>query len=341
MEKESVFRVMAENAPVMIWMSGPDKLCTYFNGRWLNFTGRPFESEIGNGWTEGIHPDDLKRCLDRYSESFDRRQEFKMEYRLRRHDGEYRWVRDTGTPWFDVDGSFAGYTGSCFDITESKLAAEALSQVNARLIEAQEQERTRIARELHDDIGSSLAIVAIEMLRAGQPVPGIPGRKHADIPEIYRKMREIAARVSRLSHQLHPAMLEYLGLTKAVEKECCEFSERHHIPMACSCNDIPVKLDPVVALSVLRVVQEALHNIAKHSHATSVAVTLTASVDRLTLVVLDNGVGFDVEQSRLAPGLGLISMQERIRLLGGEFEIESQPGHGTKISCRACLGQPK
>ena len=103
--KEDVFRVMADNAPVMIWMSGPDKLCTYFNKRWLDFTGRPAESELGNRWTEGIHPDDLKRRLDNYSESFDQRREFKMEYRLRRHDAEYRWVRDTGAPWFKVDGS--------------------------------------------------------------------------------------------------------------------------------------------------------------------------------------------------------------------------------------------
>ncbi len=339
MEKDNLFRVMADTAPVMIWMSGPDKLCTYFNKRWLDFTGRSVESELGNGWTNGIHPDDLRRCLDNYSESFDRRQEFTMEYRLRRHDGEYRWVRDTGAPWFKVDGSFAGYTGSCFDITESKLAAEALSQVNGRLIEAQEQERTRIARELHDEIGSSLAIVAIEMLRAGQPVSGTPGRKHPGIPEIHQKMREIAARVSRISHQLHSPMLEYLGLTKAIQKECHEFSEHHPIPVACSCNDIPVKLDPVVALSVLRVVQEALHNIVKHSHATGVAVTLTATADLLALEISDNGVGFDVEQSRLARGLGLISMRERMRLIGGEFEIWSQPGQGAKISCRASLVQ--
>ena len=330
---------MADNAPVMIWISGPDKEHTYFNALWLEFRGRSIESELGGGWLEGIHPEDLRPYLDGYSEGFDQRRKFKMEYRLCRHDGEYRWVRDAGTPWFQPDGSFAGYTGCCIDVTENRHAVEAISHVNGRLIEAQEQERTRIARELHDDIGSSLAVVAIELMRADQPVSGSPGQKHPGIPEIYRKLQEIATRVSRLSHQLHSPMLDYFGLAKAVQKECREFSELHRLPVACSCNDVPVKMNPPVALSVFRVVQEALHNVAKHSRASRVAVTLTASTNELTLLISDNGVGFDVEASRLASGLGLISMRERIRLIGGDFEISSQPGLGTNISCRTSLVQ--
>ena len=337
MEQEILFRVMADTAPVMIWISGSDKLCTFFNKRWLEFTGRPVEAELGSGWTEGVHRDDLERCLATYHESFDRREEFVVEYRLRRHDGEYRWVSDTGAPWFAPDGSFAGYIGSCFDVTDLKLAAEALSGVNARLIEAQEQERTRIARELHDDIGASLAILGIDMLRAGQPVSGSPGQKHPGISEVYEKMQEIAARVSRLSHQLHPPALEYFGLAEAIRLQSREFADQYRIKVQCSCNEFPAKPDRMVALSFLRILQEALHNAGRHSRAENITVSVVADSNMLSLEIKDDGVGFDLKSSRPAAGLGLISMRERMRLIGGEFTIWSQPGHGTKVSCRAPL----
>lgn len=117
---EEQFRIMADTAPVMIWISGVDKLCYFFNAGWLRFTGRTQEEEYGNGWAEGVHPDDLERCLEIYVGSFDARAEFKMEYRLKRHDGQYRWLLDHGVSRYAPDGAFAGYIGSCIDITELK-----------------------------------------------------------------------------------------------------------------------------------------------------------------------------------------------------------------------------
>jgi PAS domain S-box-containing protein len=174
-EREESFRVIADTAPVMIWMSGIDKLCTFFNQGWLEFTGRSFESELGNGWAEGVHPEDLRGCLETYTRAFDRREPFSMEYRLRRYDGEYRWVLDQGAPIFKANGSFAGYIGSGIDVTGRKLAEEALSRVSQRLIEAHEEERTRIARELHDDINQRIGLLAANLDHLKQNSPRLGG----------------------------------------------------------------------------------------------------------------------------------------------------------------------
>src|SRR6266516_4110191 len=117
-------RAVADAAPVLIWMSGPDKLCNFFNKGWLEFTGRAIDQELGSGWTEGVHAEDRHRCVGVYKRAFDAREPFTMEYRLRRSDGEYRWVLVSGTPRFAADGAFLGYIGSCIDITERKLAEE-------------------------------------------------------------------------------------------------------------------------------------------------------------------------------------------------------------------------
>jgi PAS domain S-box-containing protein len=118
------YRILVEQAPILIWRAGPDMLCDYFNERWLEFTGRSMGEELGNGWAEGVHPDDLQRCLDIYTGHFRRRDVFEMEYRLRRHDGVYRWLFDRGVPFFHREGAFGGYLGSCVDVT-ARVEAEA------------------------------------------------------------------------------------------------------------------------------------------------------------------------------------------------------------------------
>lgn len=132
-ESEQRFHLLADSAPVMIWTSGIDKLCTYFNAPWLAFTGRTIEQELGNGWAEGVHPDDLQRCLDIYTSSFDAREPFSMDYRLRRFDGQYRWVLDNGIPFYAPDGTFTGYIGSCVDITERRSLEQQLQYSEQKL----------------------------------------------------------------------------------------------------------------------------------------------------------------------------------------------------------------
>ena len=137
-ESEQRFRTVADAAPVLIWMSGVDKLCTFFNKRWFEFTGRSPEQEMGNGWADGVHPEDLDRCFDTYTEAFDARKPFVMQYRLRRNDGDYRWISDNGVPRYDANGTFAGYIGSCVDVTDLLRQQKALDEFEERVALAAE-----------------------------------------------------------------------------------------------------------------------------------------------------------------------------------------------------------
>jgi PAS domain S-box-containing protein len=216
-----------------------------------------------------------------------------------------------------------------------RVAEVVRDELSRRMMNAQEADRTSIARELHDDIGQSLAVLKIQMLRAGQPVSGSPEMTHASLKDLSVKLEKIINKVSRLSHDLHSSELELLGLVVAVKGHCRECSELLGIPVECSCDHLQEKLDGMIALAFLRMLQEAMHNAMKHSRAKNITVRLTCSDHDLRMEIQDDGVGFDVEGARLAAGLGLISMRERIHLIGGEFEIWSSPGQGTRITARA------
>ena len=330
-ESEKRFRVLANNAPVLIWMSGADKLCTYFNKSWLEFTGRSLEAELGNGWSEGVHPDDLQKCLGTYTQSFNQREPFRMEYRLRRFDGEYRWILDIGAPRFNPDNSFVGYIGSAFDVTERKEAETALSNIGGRLLEAHEEERRHIARELHDDISQKLALLTMELTRANRNVNGSPEVTKSHLEEMRQHCSAIARDVQSLSHQLHYSKLDYLGLPNALRGFCKEFAKQYEVRVEFTEEHVPRNLPRNISLCLFRVAQEALHNAIKYSGTTEFTVNLTGKTDEIQLVVSDAGAGFDVEEAKRNSGLGLLSMQERVNLVHGHFRIESRPGDGTKV----------
>ena len=330
-ESEERFRLVANTAPVMIWMAGTDKLCTYMNQPWLEFTGRPLEAELGDGWAEGVHAEDLKGCLKTYSEAFGERQSFEMEYRLRRNDGEYRWLLDIGVPRFNADRNFAGYIGSCLDITDRKLAEEALASVGHKLIEAHEQERTWIARELHDDIVQRVALVAVELGRSDQP--GVDDR----IQQASQLLSDITKDIQALSHRLHSSKLEYLGLVAGARNFCHELSEQRHVGIEFKHTDIPSTVPREISLCLFRVLQEALQNAVKHSADQNFTVELQGTKEGITLTVSDSGIGFDWRHAINGRGLGLISMRERLRLVNGELSIQSEPGCGTTVLARVPL----
>jgi PAS domain S-box-containing protein len=331
-ESEERFRLVANTAPVMIWMSGVDKKPTYFNQLWMDFTGLS-EAELRNGLVGIVHAEDYQRCHDVYCRGFDRRQPFRKECRLRRYDGQYRWMLDIGVPRFHKDGSFAGYIGSCVDVTDHKLAEDVLSNMSRKLVEAQEQERARIARELHDDVAQRLAMLSIDLDQAQQVWPDLPSEVLSYMVELRRRTRQISTDVQSLSHDLHSSQLEHLGVVTGIKSWCREFGERQRIQIDFE-HDVQGTFSPEIDLCLFRVLQEALHNAAKHSGAKHVKIALTEDSGEIHLLIRDFGKGFDLEAAKHGRGLGLTSMQERVRLVKGIIEIQSKPMDGTAIHVR-------
>ncbi len=223
------------------------------------------------------------------------------------------------------------------DITRRKLSDAALASVSGKLIEAQEQERRRIARELHDDIGQRLALLAIGLAHLQQRHPNLselPGL----ISELQKQTSEIASDIQSLSHELHSSRLQYLGLAVALRGFCQEFGQQQKVEIDFETRDLPVTVPQEVSLCFFRVLQESLHNSAKHSGARHFVVRLWGTADEIHLMVSDTGVGFDVDAARASRGLGLISMQERVKLLKGTLSTDSQLQRGTTIHAVVPVG---
>ena len=338
-ESEERFRLVANTAPVLIWMSGTDTLCTYFNQGWMDFTGRSLEAELGDGWAEGVFSADLRQCLETYIEAFDRRQRFTMEYRLRRHDGEFRWVLDIGVPRFNADGSFAGYIGSVIDVTDHKEAEQALATLSGRLIQAQEEERHRIARELHDDISQRLALLAVELQGIANVSPKSSVELRDRTEQLLKRTTEISSDIHALSHRLHSSKLDYMGAVAALAGLCSETTAQTGLEIDFEHTDVPRSLPQDISLCLFRVLQEGLRNAVTYSGARNIKVELRGAAGAILLLIRDTGAGFDPYAAMKSGGLGLISMRERVGLVKGTISIASKPMGGTEIRVHIPVAQ--
>jgi PAS domain S-box-containing protein len=330
-ESEERFRAMADSTPSLVWMCDERGRITYLNGSRLAFTGPDESTGLGDNWITYVHPDDVERMLATLYKALKSKQSFSQEYRLRRSDGAYRWMFDVASPRVNGDGSFGGFIGSASDTTDQKLAQQALEKVSGQLIEAQEQERSRIARDLHDDICQRLALLSMEIERANRSSVGSPGSTKQNLDEIRKHCSEIANDVQSLSHKLHSSTLEYLGVVAAVRAFCGEFSKQHQVSIEFTDRNVSSHLPKDISLCLFRIAQEALHNAVKYSGTKQFWVSLYATENEVQLVVRDAGAGFDFEEAKKNAGLGLVSMQERINLVHGSFSVESKPGKGTRI----------
>ena len=268
-----------------------------------------------------------------------------VQFRIRRKDGQIRWIEHACQPVLGQQGEFLGFRASNRDITVRKQAEEArrksesalrISQDNlrllaGRLLSVQEEERRRLARDIHDDLTQRLALLAIEAGKLEQQLESSPKLFRDKLRQMKEQIVNLSINVHDISRQLHPAILDDLGLVDAIKSECTIFSKREGISIRYEPTNIPESISKDAALCIYRVMQESLRNIAKHANVKKAEVLLTGTDQGIQLCIKDNGVGFDPVSVRGKGGLGLASMEERVRLIQGEFSIQSQSERGTTI----------
>ena len=353
-ESNDRFRNMADNAPVMIWVSGEDKLCTFCNKRWLDFVGRTLEQELGTGWLDGVHPDDLDRCKATYSSAFDERHSFQMEYRMRRADGEYRWLLDSGVPRFTEGGGFAGYIGSCIDITDIKGTQEQI--FHAQKLESLGVLAGGIAHDFNNLLGTILIDVESILLDLGA---GSPGQAEAT------RIKRVAFRAAEIVRELMTYAGKEAAAVEPVEvgRLISEMLELLKVSITKNATLRPFLASNLPAIrgnaSQLRqIVMNLLTNASEALEEREGVITITTSQahipgdrlpngaadlpdgDYIRLEVSDTGSGMTKEtQARIfepffttkfaGRGLGLAAVQGIIRGHGGTISLVSAPGDGT------------
>jgi PAS domain S-box-containing protein len=338
-ESEERFRLMADAAPVLIWVADTRKLCTYFNKGWLDFTGRTLAHELGNGWTESVHPDDLAGCLEAYRAAFDERKPFRMEFRLRRADGEYRWILNQGTPRFSRAGTFSGYIGSCIDITERRRAEETLRDADRR----KDEFLAILGHELRNPLATIQNALHV-LTKSDSKTPQI---EH--VTEMMGRQAELLGRlvddlleVSRVTHgkiELRRERLDLLPVvTSAIEATAPLIASREHtLSTALPFEPIAINADRVRLEQALT---NLLSNAAKYTpHGGRIWLTVSREGDDAVISVHDTGIGiapdmlpqiFDSFQQVHPPegpgaglGIGLTLARHLIELHGGRMEARS------------------
>jgi len=281
-----------------------------------------------------IHPDDRPRFLATIAGLTPENPTAEVTYRALVSDGTLVWLKSNGRGFFDAEGRLLRVIGMVADVTDQKRAEETLSDMTRKLVEAQEQERTRIGRELHDDINQRLALLAFELNQLQEKHNDLPSEARDHLLELQQMTADLCSGVYALSHELHFSTLDLLGLPKGMSSWCKTFGERHKIEIDFKNGEVP-KLPQEISLCLFRVLQEALHNAAKHSGVERIDVQLAENSAEIQLIVSDSGKGFDINAASRSGGLGLMSMQERVRLVGGTILIDSKPLAGTTI--RVCV----
>jgi PAS domain S-box-containing protein len=276
-----------------------------------------------------VHPDDRAKVVELVEMAVKTGEPTNAEWRVVWPDGSVHWVAGRWQALMDESGEPSRVVGADTDITNRKRAEEALADMTRKLVDAQEQERARIARELHDDIGQRLALLAVELEQLRQN----PSEIEVRMQELRNHTSEISKDVQALSHDLHSSQLEYLGAVAGIRNWCRAFGERWGMQIDFR-HDVQNPLPQEIGLCLFRVVQEALHNAARHSGVKRAEVQLEADSDQIHLVVRDSGTGFDVDAVQLRTGLGLTSMRERVRLVNGTIDVQSRPMGGTTIQVR-------
>jgi PAS domain S-box-containing protein len=291
-------------------------------------------SESIQEFWDRVHPDDRIWLQIIVQESMENHLELDVEFRVVWPDGSLHWLGSRGRFFYGPDGKAERMLGTAADITQRKQAEEALSKVSQKLIQAQEHERSRLARELHDDINQRLSLLAAALDRLKHQLPTATEQLKQHLSVASEHVADIGRDIQALSHRLHSPKLELLGLAAAASSFCREFSQRQDVEIDFQASSIPRNLPDDISLTLYRVLQEALQNAVKHSGARHFYVSLAGKTDAIELAVQDSGAGFKLDEAIKGQGLGLASMKERMKLVDGELSMESQLNQGTTIRAR-------
>jgi PAS domain S-box-containing protein len=324
--REELLKIFVKHVPAGVAMFDRDMRYLQVSDRWCSDYSVDSPEILGRSHYE-LFPDVPQRWKDVHRLALAGETVRAEEDRWERKDGTITWVQWEIRPWRKESGEVGGILIFAEHITHRKQMEEALSVMTRKLIEAQEQERARIGRELHDDINQQLAMLAVELDQLQQSPAEIP----SGVQEIQNRIKDVSADVQALSHDLHSSKLEILGVAAGIKSWCREFADRQKVEIDFK-SDVSSVLPFELGLSLFRVLQEALHNSMKHSGVRHFKVRLTERQNEVHLTVSDSGTGFDVEAALQGKGLGLTSMRERVRLVNGKISVESKPmGGGTTV----------
>ena len=366
-DSEERFRLVTNAAPMLVWMIGTDKLCTYFNKAWLAFTGKSMSSEIGNGWTSGIHSDDRERCIDMYTEAFDQRVEFRTEFRLLRHDGEYRWIVNIGIPRSAPDGSFAGYIGSCVDVTDRKRAEsdrlrmlEEIAHLNR--VASMGQMAASLAHELAQPLAAILSNAQAAARFARRPEPDLVEIQGAlaDITEDDERARSFVQNMRSMFQKQTIARTHFdlnkviYNVSRLIRNDA--ILKGIQLRIALSPDPISVAGDPIVLQQVILNLASNGMDALQHAPGSQKVVTLTTLVrpesDFGTVLVEDNGCGIaEEDRHRLFTpffttkkdglGMGLSICRSLIESLDGRIALLERTEPGATFEVALPLGSKR
>ena len=333
-ESEERLRLAAETGKMFAytWHADTDQILRSGDSHLLGVDGAtPY---TGRQLLEKVHPDDRHLLVSAFERLTPDTPFFQVSYRMFRPDGEIVWVERNSRAYFDERGQVVRTIGMVADVTQRKRGEEALSSLSRRLIQAQEAERARIARDLHDDIGQRLAVLMMRLEELTDVRSHTSDSSRSLLDVVRAQTVDISASVRALAHELHSSSLQHLGVVAAMKAFCEELSAQQKIAVDFRHTEIQPGVPAETALCLFRVSQEALHNAVRHSGVRQFEVQLSDTPDALQLTVRDKGSGFDAETAIAAGGLGLTSMRERLKLVGGELLIKSGPSRGTTIVAR-------
>jgi PAS domain S-box-containing protein len=336
--RDEWLRLAAENAQMGLWYWDETSQRMFWNAKTREIFGVAGEGEFTlEDFYKALHPDDHDRVKNDWGHALKHARPYELEYRSLRPDGTIRWIHARGKGSYDDAGKRLYMVGVVFDVTQRKEAEGERAELSGRLINAHEQERVRLAREIHDDFSQRLALLTYELEFVRKIIEKSPRKARERLQQLQANVDEICVDLHALSRSLHSSVLEYMGLAPAVQSYCAEMAKLCSIEIKVTQN-VPGTLPSGTALCLFRILQEGLRNVIKHSRASRADVLLDASVQTVSLTIYDNGIGFDSSKGVGSGGIGIISMRERALMLGGTFDLLSSPGQGTLIAVRVPTG---